>query len=57
MDITPLYTVVPNDEGLRELKYFFDHCTVKEPSSVTLLCLAKLAVSNSVFFFFFFFFF
>ena len=56
MDITPLYTVVPNDEGLRELKYFFDHCTVKEPSSVTLLCLAKLAVSNSVFFFFFFFF-
>ena len=33
MDITSLYTVIPNDEGLRALQRFFDHRTVKEPSS------------------------
>ena len=37
MDITYLYTVIPNDEGLRALKHFFDHRTVEEPSSETLL--------------------
>ena len=36
MDITSLYTVTPNDECLRALKHFFDHRTVKEPSSETL---------------------
>ena len=35
MDITSLYTVTPNDECLRALKHFFDHRTVKEPSSET----------------------
>ena len=33
MYIISLYTVIPNDEGLRALQRFFDHRTVKEPSS------------------------
>ena len=28
MDITSFYTVIPNDEGLRALKHFFDKRTV-----------------------------
>ena len=35
MDITSLYTVIPNGEGLLALN-FFDLRTVKEPSSETL---------------------
>ena len=27
VDITSLYTVIPNDEGLRALKHFFDQRT------------------------------
>ncbi|CAH3110154.1 unnamed protein product, partial [Pocillopora meandrina] len=42
MDITFLYTVIPNDEGLRAHKHVFDLRTVKEPSSETLLRLAEL---------------
>jgi len=41
MDITSLYTVIPNGEGLLALKHFFDLRAVKEPSSETLLRLAK----------------
>ena len=43
MDTTSLYTIIPNDEGL-QLKHFFDHRTVKEPSSETLLRLAELVL-------------
>ena len=43
MDITSLYTVIRN--GLQALKHFFDHRTVKEPSSETLLRLAKLVLT------------
>ena len=49
MDITSLYTVIPNDEGLRALKHFFDHRTVTEPSSETLLRLAELILTLNCF--------
>ena len=49
MDITFLYTVIPDDEGLRALKHFFDHRTVKEPSSETLLRLAELVLTLNCF--------
>ena len=47
MDITSLYTVIPN--GLQALKHFFDHRTVKEPSSETLLRLVELALTLNCF--------
>ena len=49
MDITSLYTVIPNDEGLRALRHSFDRRTVKEPSSETLLCLAELVLTLNCF--------
>ncbi|CAH3106973.1 unnamed protein product [Pocillopora meandrina] len=49
MDLTSLYTVIPIDEGLRALKHLFDHRTVKEPSSETLLCLAELVLTFNCF--------
>ena len=45
MDISSLYTVIPNSEGLQALRYFFDQCTVTEPSSETLLHLAELVLT------------
>ena len=49
MDITSLYTVIPNSEGLQALKHFFDQRTVKEPSSEMLLCLAELVLTLNCF--------
>ena len=49
MDITSLYTVIPNGEGLLALKHFFDLRTVKEPSSETLLRLAELVLTLNCF--------
>ena len=49
MDITSLYTVIPNDEGLQVLKYFFGHRTVKEASSETLLRLTELVFTLNCF--------
>jgi len=49
MDISSLYTVIPNSEGLLALKYFFDQRTVKEPSSETLLRLAELVLTLNCF--------
>ena len=47
MDITPLYTLIPNGKGLLALKQFFDLHTMKEPSSETL---HRLAVNPQLFF-------
>ena len=33
MDITSLYSVIPNNEGLQALKYFFNQRPIKKPSS------------------------
>ena len=49
MDITSLYTVIPNGEGLLALKHFFELRTVKEPSSETLHRLAELALTLNCF--------
>ena len=49
MDITSLYTVIPNGEGLLALKHFFDQRTVKEPKSETLLRLAELVLTLNCF--------
>ena len=49
MDITSLYTVIPNWEGLLTLKHFFDLRTVKKPSSETLLRLAELVLTLNCF--------
>ena len=45
MDITSVYTVIPNGEGLLALKHFFDLRTVKEPSTETQLRLAELVLT------------
>ena len=49
MDITSLYTVIPNKEGLQVLRFFFDQRTIKEPSSETLLRLAELVLTLNYF--------
>ena len=42
MDITSLYTVIPNDEGIQALKYFFNQRPIKKLSSETLLRLVMV---------------
>ena len=49
MDITILYSVIPNNEGLLALKYFFEQRTVKEPSTDTLLRFAELVLTLNCF--------
>ena len=44
MDLTSLYTVITNGEGLLALKHFFDLHTVKEPNLETLLPLSELVL-------------
>ena len=47
--ITSLYTVIPNNEGLQALKYFFNQRPIKKPSSETLLRLAELVLTLNCF--------
>ena len=49
MDITSLYTVIPNNEGLQALKYFLNQRPIKKPSSETLLRLAELVLTLNCF--------
>ena len=49
MDITSLYTVIPNNEGLQVLQYFFNQRLIKKPSSETLLRLAELVLTLNCF--------
>ena len=49
MDITSLYTVIPNHEGLLALKYFFDQRANKQPSTGTLVRLTELVLTLNCF--------
>ena len=49
MYIISHHTVIPNDEGLRALKHFYDQCTVKEPSSKTQLRQAEVVLTLNCF--------
>ena len=51
MDIKSLYTVIPNDEGLRALKYFLDEREVLDPPTHTLLRMAELVLTLNSFVF------
>ena len=42
MEIKSLYTVIPNEEGLRALKYFLDKREVLDPPTYILLRMAEL---------------
>ena len=52
VDITSLYTIIPNDEGLRALKHFFDQRTYTQLLIVTLTNVT-LAKSPDTFNFYF----
>ena len=45
MDIKPLYTVIPNNEGLQALKYFLDRREILDPPTHTLLHTAELVLT------------
>ena len=53
MEITSLYTVIPNHEGLLALKYFFEQRANKQPSTETLIrwscprCVTQPALQES----------
>ena len=49
MNITSSYTVIPNNEGLVALKYFFNQRPIKKPSSETFLRLAELVLTLNCF--------
>ena len=51
MEITYLYTVIPNNEGLQALKYSFNQRPIKKPSSETLPRPAELVLTLNCFLF------
>ena len=51
MDIKSLYTVIPNDKGLRALKYFLDKREVMDSPTHTLLRIAERVLTLNSFVF------
>ena len=49
MDIKSLYTVIPNDEGLRALQHYLDMREIIEPPTDTLLRMAELVLTLNTF--------
>ena len=49
MDVKSLYTVIPNDEGLKALSYFLEKRLDKTPTTTTLLRLAELVLTLKCF--------
>ena len=49
MDITSLYTVIPNDGGLQALAFYLDQRTVRDPPTNTLIRLAELVLTLNAF--------
>ena len=49
MDIKSLYTVIPNDGGLRALQYYLDKREILEPPTDTLLRMAELVLTLNTF--------
>ena len=45
MDVKSLYTVIPHRDGLEDLKFFLNKCTLLEPSTTTLIRLAELVLT------------
>ena len=46
---TRLYTVIPNEGGLRALQYYFDKREILEPPTDTLLRMAELILTLNTF--------
>ena len=49
MDIKSLYTVIPNEGGLRALQYYLDKREILEPPTYTLLRMAELVLTLNSF--------
>ena len=49
MDIKSLYTVIPNDEGLRALQHYLDMRKILEPPTDTLLRMEELVSTLNTF--------
>ena len=45
MDVKSLYTVIPHQDGLEALRFFFNQRTNQEPSTTTLVRLAELVLT------------